>query len=384
MIAYLDCPMGIAGDMAVGALLDLGFPIEEIAARVKALGIKGLEVSAEKVTRAGIAGTKYVVHAPVEHEHRNLMQLQILLQKAELPPAAAALGFRIITRLGEAESKVHRVPIEQVYFHEVGGADALADVVGFAIAWTSFGVTSAWCSSLPWTRGRVEAAHGSLPVPAPAAVAILEGFKWELSSVEGELVTPTGAAIVASVAKFGTPPPFVLKKAGFGAGSKDFPGRPNLARVVLAESTDMKTETAALLEANIDDMTPQLAGALVEKLCEAGALDVWTTAVQMKKQRPGFTVSVLASSGDIDLIAAVLFRESTTIGFRITMVERRVLDREFLKVTTEYGDVRLKIARFNGDIVNVAPEFEDLRLAAKNAGVPLKKVMAAAMRLAPR
>ncbi len=383
MIAFLDCPMGIAGDMAVGALLDLGFPVEEIASRVRALGIAGLEISAEKTTRGGIAGMKYVVSAPAEHAHRGLSEIRAILGKADLPPKAEALALDVFGRLARAEAKIHGIPVEQVHFHEVGAADAIADVVGFALAWTGLGIGAAWVSPLPWTKGRVEAAHGSIPVPAPATVALLEGFAWEPSPVEGELVTPTGAAIVASVAKPGAPPAFTLRKAGFGAGAKDFPGRPNLARVVLAE-TAASRETAAMIEANLDDMTPELVGALVERLRGAGALDVWTTAVQMKKHRPGVVVSALAAEADVDALSSLLFRESTTIGLRVTRVERRVLDREIVTVETEFGPIRVKVARLAGEIVNAAPEFDDVRAAADEHGVPVKTVMAAAARSAPR
>jgi uncharacterized protein (TIGR00299 family) protein len=366
--------------MAVGALLDLGFPIEEIAARVKALGIKGLEVSAEKVTRAGIAGTKYVVRAPEEHEHRGLAEVGAILAKASLPITADALARDVFARLARAESKIHSVPIDQVHFHEVGAADAIADVVGFALAWTGLGISSAFVSPLPWTKGRAEAAHGSIPIPAPATVALLEGFAFETSPVEGELITPTGAAIVAAVAKPGSPPPFTLKRAGFGAGTKDFAGRANLTRVVLAEPAAAVLDTAAILEANLDDMTPELVGALVERLRAAGALDVWTTAAQMKKHRPGVVLSVLAAESEIEALSSLVFRESTTIGLRITRVERRVLDREIKTVDTEFGPIRVKIARLAGDVVNAAPEFEDVRAAAEKAGVPVKTVMAAANR----
>ncbi|MFP5378966.1 MAG: nickel pincer cofactor biosynthesis protein LarC [Vicinamibacteria bacterium] len=393
--AYIDAPTGIAGDMAVGALLDLGFPVEEVAARVHAMGVPGLEVRAEKVTRAGLAGTKYHVHAPHGHEHRGLADIRRMLEKAGLAPAAKAIALDAFERLAVAEARLHDTTPEKVHFHEVGAADAIADVVGFATAWAGLGlgVGAARVSPLPFTRGRIDVAHGALPVPAPATLALLEGFAWQPSPLEGELVTPTGAALLAAVARPGDPGPFRLRKTGHGAGTREIPGTPNLLRVLLVEEAGDATlareaeesgtrESAVLLETNLDDLTPELAAAVADGLRADGALDVWTSPVQMKKGRPGFVLSVLAAEADLDRLAARLFRESTTLGLRVSRIERRVLARASIEVETPFGRVRAKVGRAGGRVVNVAPEFEDVRAAAARHGVPVKRVLAAAARAA--
>lgn len=380
-IAWLDASAtGIAGDMAVGALLDLGFPIEEIASGVERLGIGGLAVRAEKVTRGGLAATKYVVDAPGEQGHRGIAEIAGLLEGAKLAPGALAIARDAFDRLARAEAKRHAIAIEKVHFHEVGAADALADVVGFAIAWAALGFEEAFASPLPLTRGTVSAAHGSLPVPAPATLALLEGYAWEPSPLEGELVTPTGAALLAAVTRPAAAlPPFTLRRTGYGAGTKELPGRPNLFRLVEGERAPAAgTDRAALLEANLDDMNPQLFGPLADKLREAGALDVWQTPVQMKKGRPGTVLSVLGDESAIDVLAAIVFRESSTIGIRIARVERRVLPREIVRVDTRFGALRVKVAQLAGRVVNAQPEFEDVAAAASKAGVPVKDVLAAA------
>lgn len=386
-----DCPTGIAGDMSVGALIDLGFPIEEIAARVRALGVKGLAVSAGKVQRGGIAGTKYEVHAPHEHEHRGLREIAPMIDRAGLPPAAARIAHDVFRRLAVAEAAIHGTTPEEVHFHEVGAADALADVVGFATAYDGMGLVAgeARVFPLPWSRGSVEAAHGSLPVPVPATRALLTGFPWRNTELEGELVTPTGAAILAAVAKpverrFD----FTATNNGFGAGTREVPGIPNLLSVMLVAGAGAgagaRTEDAVIVEANLDDLSPQLSAVLADRLREAGALDVWTTPVQMKKGRPGIIVSALSQADRTEGLAAIFFRESSTLGVRIHAVERRVLDRELVAVETEFGSIRIKIGRQSGAVVNRAPEFEDVRAAAERAGVPVKVVLAAAARAAER
>lgn len=388
--AVFDCPTGIAGDMAVGALLDLGFPIEEIRARVSALGVKGLEVSAEKVQRGGVAGTKYVVTAPHEHAHRGLREITPMIDRAGLSPAAAAIAHDVFRRLAVAEASIHATTPEEVHFHEVGAADALADVVGFATAYAGLGLVSgeARAFPLPWSRGAVEAAHGMLPVPAPATRALLAGFAWRNTEIEGELVTPTGAAILAAVAKpVERGYTFTALKNGYGAGTRDVPGMPNHTWVMLAAATGAsantgREETAVIVEANLDDLSPQLSAVLADRLREGGALDVWTTPVQMKKGRPGIVVSALVPADGIEALSAIFFRESTTLGVRITRVERRVLDRELVSVETAFGPIRVKVGRQAGLVVNLAPEFEDVRAAAERAGAPVKVVHAEASRAA--
>jgi uncharacterized protein (TIGR00299 family) protein len=394
-IAYFDTPTGIAGDMAVGAMLDLGFPLEEIAARVKGLGVPGLEVSAEKVTRGGLAGTKYRVSVPGtdEHVHRGLREIRPMIARCGLSAAAEAIALGAFTRLATVEARLHATTPEEVHFHEVGAADALADIVGFATAYAGLGFAAgeAVASPLPLTRGRVEMAHGSIPIPAPATLGLLEGFTMEPSDLAGELVTPTGAALLATVARpenrLGT---VVLRSAGSGAGSMEIPGRPNLLRVVSFDRAaahgvregGRSAEAATMIEANLDDMNPQLFGPLCERLLAAGALDVWTTPVQMKKGRPGVVLSMLCEGNAVDRLSAIVFSESTTIGLRTWPVDRRVLAREMLRVETAFGVVRVKVARDGDAVTNIAPEFEDARAVAEARGVAVKTVLAAAARAA--
>jgi uncharacterized protein (TIGR00299 family) protein len=380
-LAWFDCASGIAGDMAVAALVDLGFPVEEIAARVKAMGLP-IAVGVERVTRGGLAAARYRVEAGHDHEHRGLAECNALVRKAALAPKAEAIALDAFRRLATAEARLHATTPDKVHFHEVGAADALADIVGFATAYHGLGLAAgeAVASPLPFTRGRVDAQHGSLPVPAPATLALLEGFEMEASPVEGELVTPTGAALLASVATPGASlGRFALSKTGHGAGTREIPGRPNLLRVSLVEPRDAGTASAWLLETNLDDTTPQLVAALCDSIREAGALDVWTTAIQMKKGRPGWVVSVLATDATKAASAKLLFRESTTLGVRISRVERETLEREIVRVETHYGPIAMKIGRRNGEILNAAPEFEDVKAAAEKHGVPLKVVISAAL-----
>ncbi len=383
---WFDAPTGIAGDMAVAALVDLGFPVEEIAARVGALGIEGLRVSAQKTTRGGIAGTKYVVEAREEHEHRGLAEILPRVRSCGLSPAAEAIAVTAFERLAAVEARIHATTPDRVHFHEVGAADALADIVGFACAYAGLGFVAgeACAGPLPMSRGRVDAAHGAIPIPAPATLGLLEGFLVEATEIPGELVTPTGAALLSTVARpANRAAPSTLGRAGYGAGTREIPGVPNLLRVVSVERVSARDgERAVLLEANVDDMNPQLFGPLCERLLAEGALDVWMTPVQMKKGRPGIVLSALCAPAATDTLSALIFRESTTIGVRVHPVDRRVLAREIVTVDTEFGAIRVKLARSAGEIVNAAPEFDDVRLAAERSKSPIKTVLAAAARVA--
>lgn len=385
-IAWFDAPTGIAGDMAVAALIDAGFPIEEIAARVEAIGVPGLRVHAEKTLRGGLSGTRYVVEAPHEHEHRGLREILPMLERAGLAPPALVIARLAFERLAAVEARLHGTTPDEVHFHEVGAADAIADVVGFAVAFTGLGLSAgeACVSPLPLSHGRAEMAHGSLPVPAPATLALLEGFEFEPSSIRGELVTPTGAALLATVARPANRVPRAsLGRSGYGAGTREIDGVPNLLRVVLFERAEKDApDRAVLLEANVDDMTPELAAAVAEKLLTAGALDSWITPVQMKKGRPGILLSALVAPSKAEALSALLLAESTTIGVRSSPVERRVLPREIVQVPTEFGTLRVKIAFLHGRPANIAPEFEDARAAAEKHGAAIKTVLAAATRAA--
>jgi uncharacterized protein (TIGR00299 family) protein len=295
--------------------------------------------------------------------------------------------MRVFSQLAEVEGKLHGVSADEVHFHEVGAVDAIIDVVGACVGLELMEISDLICSPLNVGGGRVEAAHGSLPVPAPATAELLKDIPVYSSGVEGELVTPTGAAIVATLGSgFGPMPSMKVETIGYGAGEKDFPGHPNVARLFVGQRVDAVKpqpgargdELISVIEANLDDMSPQLYGYLAEQALAAGALDVTCSSVQMKKNRPGLTVSILASPDKSDALAQLLFEQSTTIGVRIHEARRKVLEREIVSVDTEHGPVRIKVAKRDGKVLNVAPEYDDCQRLAAEKSVPLKQVILAA------
>ena len=322
------------------------------------------------------------MESATEQTHRGLSDCLGLVGRAGLAPRAEKLAGEVFRRLARVEATLHGTFVEEVHFHEVGAADALADVVGFAAAYIGLGLSpgEAVASSLPFARGSVGTAHGALPLPAPATLALLEGFALEETLLEGELITPTGAALLASVARAGRSLGRVwLGRVGQGAGTREIPGRPNLLRVILCSPVESVDEDeVVLVETNLDDMSPQLQGTVFEAVFRAGALEVWSTPVQMKKGRPGLVVSALARPEDLPGIEEAFFEESTTIGLRIRRVRRRILPRERLVVETPYGAVGIKVARLGDRVVNASPEFEEAREAAERHRVPVKRVLAAA------
>jgi len=379
MIAYLDCFSGISGDMLLGALLDAGLPLEELRSDLSRLPLSGYEVTAERVKKGGICGTKVHVKAEETPAHRGLRDILAIIGEAELPAQVgrdAELTFR---RLAEAEARVHGEPVEKVHFHEVGAVDAIVDIVGAFCGLHRLGITEVYGSPLPLGGGWVNTAHGRLPVPAPATVELLRDVPTYGGPVEAELVTPTGAAIVSTVCRsFGPMPPMKAQKIGWGAGHLDFP-HPNLLRVFVGEpSTRLPEQHLVLIETNLDNMNPELFGHLMERLFEAGALDVFYTPIMMKKSRPATLVSVLAEPALVDELSGILFRETTTLGVRLREVARRCLDREWQEVETEYGRVRVKMGRIGSEVVTVAPEYDDCARLAREQGVPAKVVYEAA------
>ncbi len=381
MIAYFDCFSGISGDMLLGALVDVGLALADLRADLSRLPLSGYELTAERVTKAGIAGTMVRVHAEHSHTHRGLRDIVEIIAGASLPPEATGPAVQTFERLAAAEARVHGTTIDEVHFHEVGAVDAIVDIVGAFCGLHRLGIEKVYASALPLGGGWVDTAHGRLPVPAPATVELLRGVPSYGGPVEAELVTPTGAAILTTICHdFGEMPPMTIHATGWGAGSKDLP-HPNLLRLFLGEPTTRPVEQRlVLIETNIDNMNPELFGHLMERLFEAGALDVFYTPIVMKKSRPATLVSVLSEPPLVDALSEILFRETTTLGLRLTEVGRRCLDREWRQVQTEYGPVRVKLGRWNDEIVSIAPEYEDCIRLAKEKGVPAKAVYDAARR----
>jgi uncharacterized protein (TIGR00299 family) protein len=383
-IAYFDCFSGISGDMVLGALVDAGADLGQIESELRRLSVQGWKISVEKVKRGALYAAQVRVDAQEHHPHRGLSEILGMIEKAKLAPRAADRASRIFRRLGEAEAKVHQVPVEKVHFHEVGAVDAIVDIVGAAVGFELLGIDEFACSSLDVGGGRVRTAHGTLPVPAPATVELLRDAPTYSSGIEKELVTPTGAAIATTLSThFAEMPPMHLRAIGYGAGSADLEEQPNVLRLLIGD--ELAGEKGAhwdppvsVIEANLDDMSPQIYGYFVERALAAGALDVFSTPVQMKKNRPGQLVTLLCEPTETERIIDLIFRETTTIGVRTHQVRRRTLDRESISVETPLGEVRMKVSRLNGTILNAAPEYEDCQRIAAQKGVPLKQVLAVA------
>jgi len=382
--AYFDCFSGISGDMVLGALVDAGADLRAIEADLRKLGLEGWSISASKVKRGEIFATQVKVETSEGHHHRGLSIILRRIDDAKLAPRAAERARNIFTRLAAAEAKVHQQPIEQVHFHEVGAVDSIVDIVGAAIGFELLGIDEFACSAFDVGAGQVQTAHGLLPVPAPATAELLKGAPLFTSGIAKELVTPTGAAIATTLSTgYAEIPKMTLKAIGYGAGSADLKEKANVLRLLIGESA--VTEPAeywdapvTVIETNIDDMSPQIYGYFVERALQAGALDVFSSSVQMKKNRPGQLVTLLSEPHNVSRLVDLIFRETTTIGVRTHEVRRKTLARESLTVETPFGEVRMKISRLHGSVLNATPEYEDCRRIATQQNIPLKNVLAAA------
>jgi hypothetical protein len=384
-LAYFDCFSGISGDMLLGALLDAGVPLADLQTQLQALDLPGWELTSEKVWKNGMAATYAKVRAKDTTTHRSLSTILEIIEKSSLAAPVKAQAADIFKKLGEAEASVHNVPLEKIHFHEVGAIDAIIDITGSCIGFAALGIERFACSPLNVGGGTAKMAHGVLPVPAPATARLLVGKPTYSNGVQKELVTPTGAAIVSTLCDtFGPQPAMSVAAIGYGAGTADLEGQPNVLRLMVGESAEKSAsstdETIHVLEANLDDMNPQIYGYFLEKALSAGALDVFATAVQMKKNRPGMLVTVLCKPQDADKLTKLLFEETTTLGVRSHTASRRILPRESVSVSTQFGDVRVKVARVNGRIQHAAPEFDDCRKLAEEKNVPLHRVISEAMR----
>ncbi len=388
-LLYLDCFSGISGDMTLGALLDLGLPIEELRRALGSVTPESGQIAVERVIRGGISASKFRlldvspngdhVH---EHGHRTLAEITRLIEQSALPPEGRKKAATLFRRLAEVEAEIHQTSIERVHLHEVGALDSIVDIVGAVFAFEWLGADRVVASPLNVGRGTVKTAHGMLPVPAPATAKLLEGVPIYASGPEMELVTPTGALLATAYAQeFGPLPPVRLERIGYGAGDRDPGGQPNVLRAMLGSADrPADLERVLVVECEIDDMNPQIFGVVMEQLLAAGALDVYYAPVQMKKNRPATLVTVIGRPADRDALAGILFRETTTIGLRYQELDRERLERESVSVDTAFGSVRMKVARRHGTVVNASPEFDDCVRLARERQVPVKDVQALAMK----
>jgi uncharacterized protein (TIGR00299 family) protein len=384
---YLDCFSGASGDMVVGALLDLGLPLDALRAALGSLALEYGDIAAEKVLRAGVTATKFRLDdrrpASADHDHRHYHLKGILnaIRRSSLSPEGQDRAVHLFERLAEAEAAIHHTPIEKVHLHEVGALDSIIDIVGAVYGFDYLGIDDIVASPLNVGGGMVRCAHGDFPGPAPATARLLQGVPI-YGNGTSEMVTPTGALLVTGYAtSFGPLPAMKVESIGYGAGDRDPKGTPNVLRIFKGARADAASGHAVTkIECEIDDMNPQLFGPLMDKLLAAGALDVFYVPVQMKKGRPGTLVTILAKPSSRDALTDIVFRESTTIGVRYQQMDRACLERAIETVQTPYGPVRFKVARRDGRELNAAPEFEDCEVLAAEHGVPLKVVQAAALK----
>ena len=384
-LLYLDCFSGISGDMCLGALIDAGVDEKRLREDLLRLPLYDWDMRIEKKNRRGINGT--VVDIAVREDrqpHRDFNDIKGILNGCSLPDRARDSALRIFARLAEAEGKVHGLPADRVHFHEVGGVDSIIDIVGTSLALYYLEVDRVICSPVPPGRGTVNCRHGLLPVPAPATAELLKGIPLASLDVEGELVTPTGAAIAATMAReFGSLPEMKVESLGYGFGSKDF-GIPNFLRVFIGESAaeaySYHTDAVLVMETNIDDMNPEFMGHVLDRLFSCGALDAFISPAYMKKSRPGYLLTVLCHPPLKDSVLKVLFEETSTLGVRCRQEQRSMLGRRISGVDTPYGTVRVKYALSgDGKVLRAAPEYEDCKNIAREKGVPLREIYEAAL-----
>jgi uncharacterized protein (TIGR00299 family) protein len=372
-VALIDPFAGIAGDMLTGALIHAGAPLEAVQA-----ALEGYPVSLSEVQRCGIASAKFTVEATEETTHRGLRDVLEILSGMKLSDRARERATGAFTLLAEAEAGVHGVDVERVHFHEVGAVDSICDIVGAAVALDALQVERLYCRPLPLSRGSVETAHGRLPLPAPAALALMRGLPTRETDLDGELVTPTGAAMVAAWGERDAVPALRPESIGYGAGDRDSDRFPNVCRVIVGEALPGAGDLWELV-CEVDDATPQVLGHVLSRLMESGALDASLQPLLMKKDRPGTRVSALARAESVPALEQVLFTEGTTLGVRRRRVERTELPRRTVEVRTRHGTVRVKLGELGGKVVHAAPEYEDCRALATKAGVPLREIISEAL-----
>ena len=385
-VLHLDCASGISGDMLLGTLVDLGVDLKTLKSGLARLPLKGYSITSRQVERSHFGARKVDIRIGRPHGHRGLKEIRAILEGSALPATIKETSLRIFRRIIQVEARIHRISEQKVHLHEVGAVDAIVDIVGAVIGLHELlGPPDTWrltCSPLNVGSGTVRMEHGLLPVPAPATAALLTGVPIYSSGVEGELVTPTGAAIVTTlVTSFGPPPPMRIDRIGYGAGTREYDGHPNVLRGTLGApwpEHEAGQGDVMVLECTIDDMNPQGYGYLMDRLFETGAREVFYTPVQMKKGRPGVLVTAICPPALVNDLAGVIFGETTTIGLRYRPALRFELVRRIVTVTTRYGKVRVKVASLDGRVVGAQPEYEDCRKLAARRKIPLKEISAAA------
>jgi uncharacterized protein (TIGR00299 family) protein len=379
-IAYLDCASGISGDMTLAALVDAGVDLAAINDGVQSLGLPGVSTTRSEVKKHGFRATQVIVQHQPEHAHRHLHHIVDMIDAGKLSERQKDLAKRIFTKLGEAEAKVHGSTLRKVHFHEVGAVDSIADIVGAAIGWDLLGVDRIVCSPIPTGQGRIQIAHGLCSIPAPATAELLRGVPLLDSNVQSELTTPTGAAIVATlVDEFGGLPAMTVEAIGYGAGQRELAEQPNVLRLFVGtREGEFSADLVWVVETNLDDVPGEVIGHTITKLWEAGALDVYTTAIQMKKNRPGVILSVICAAPLIPKVEKILFRETSTLGVRRWPVSRHKLDRAAHTVTTDWGPIEGKLGLITGQPPSFSPEYESCRRVAEEQNLPLKDVYEAA------
>jgi len=378
---YFDCFAGASGDMILGAMVAAGVDPSFLREQLLLLPVAGFSIDFETVNRSGLSATYARVEAAHEHKHRHLSDIKQIIEGSGLSDSVKRRAVQIFTRLAEAEARVHNEPVDHVHFHEVGALDAIVDVVGAAICFDALRIDRFMCSPIHTGSGMVKMAHGQFPIPPPAVTELLKGVPLYATEIKGELLTPTGAAIITTVChEYGPIPQMLTETTGYGAGTREYPDFPNVLRVLLGQTEDQSAtdERLWMLETNLDDASPQIVGHVMDRVLESGALDCFFTPVQMKKNRPGVLLSVLCGREEKDAVMKLLFLETTTLGVRSYEVTRRALRRSLVRVETQYGPIDVKVAHLDGRVVNEMPEFEQCRQAAANANVPLKVVEEAA------
>jgi len=373
--AYFDCFSGISGDMVLGALVDLGWPVKNLERELDKLDLFDYRIEAKKVAKRGIFSTQIKIRATEEKKERTLEDILSILDKSKLEKKVKERSRAIFTKLASVEAKIHGKDVQKIHFHELGGLDTIIDVVGAVAGMNYLGVEKVYSSPLPLGKGFVKCSHGILPVPAPATLELLKEVPVYGSDIEAELVTPTGAAIISSLAEnFGEMPPMKIEHIGYGAGQRNLP-IPNLLRVSIGVIRKAYEEdVVSLIQTNIDDMNPELYEHIVDRLFYEGALDVFLTPIQMKRTRPATMLSVIAGQEKMEKMLEIIFDETTTLGIRISKIKRRKLNRENRKVSTKYGKIEVKIGKHDGVVKNISPSYEECRKIATHLKIPLKKV----------
>lgn len=381
---YFDCFAGVSGDMTIGAQLDLGVDLESLKEQLSSLELRGYEINSRRVRRSGISATKFDVEVDLRAQPaRSLTDIRSIILASKLSDLTKSRSIAVFERLADAEARVHGTTPDKVHFHEVGAVDSIVDTVGAMIGFELLGVDRFFCSPLRVGSGLVDTEHGRLPVPAPATAELLRGTPVYAGEIEGEFVTPTGAAIVSTLCEeFGALPPMSIDGVGYGAGSRDPKNFPNALRLLMGETAETAVQRSdagvVVVETNIDDMNPQVCGFVMERAFALGALDVFTIPAQMKKDRPGILLTILCKPADAETMIDLLLRETTTLGVRYYNTNRRVLDRAVETVDTEYGPVRIKVALDGARTLHFHPEYEDCARLASESKTPLIEVQAAA------